>query len=126
VDGVYGNADYFIAHRTGAVSAQQKLAAASRYGAKILEVEQTLPRVDLYREIPDVYWLNFLNAEHVKFLVGNEVAKRMMSTFMVEELSQGGLAILLSPSPFVAEHENLQTLYTLLRTALSPLISESK
>jgi hypothetical protein len=124
--GVYGNADYFISHYTGAVNSQQKLAAASYFNAKLLTTSHPPTHLNMYHEIPDIYWLNFLGEQHVKGLLDNEISKRALSGFTVQELSHGGLGILLAPSPFVAEQENLQNSCRLLRAALAPLLKEGK
>lgn len=124
--GIYGNADYFISHYTGAVSPQHELAATSYFGARILKADYPPTHLDLYQEIPDIYWLNFLGERHVKVMLDSATSIQKLSGFAVEELPHNGLGILLSPSPFVAEQENLQNSYRLLKASLAPLLMEKR
>jgi hypothetical protein len=124
VNGVYGSADYFISHLTGAVSDQARIAASKEFGARILTFEQISPNEDLHAEIPDIYWLNLLSWNHLKLLMDSGISKEDLSQFITDELAHKGVELQLAESPFTTKDQNFETSRTLLQAMLAPLLPE--
>jgi hypothetical protein len=66
VHGVYGYADYFISHLAGSRSMQDELAAEQEFGTRCWKFSHIYPSEFLREHVPDIFWLNFLNHNHIK------------------------------------------------------------
>jgi hypothetical protein len=119
----YAYADVFISHHSGAGSPLEEPIAERALKAKLWTWKASRPGIDLRSNVPDAYWLNFLNASHVDRLGGIEQIKaKLPSEMSLEPLVPDGLAITISPSPIYERIERWETDHAILRQMLEPLI----
>lgn len=127
LEGAYGFADMFITHRTGRVSPLEENEAPYVMKAHVYTSKVMLPSVDLRRRVPDSYWLNFLNAEHLAMLSNIEQFERNLQVRLpqarVRKLPRAGVAIQISPSPIYDDVSVWQGDHDALTELLTPILS---
>lgn len=124
LSGVYAFADMFVSHRTGRVSPWKRPLAARVARAKPGSYEVGQPTIDLRTHVPDAYWLNFLNATHLKTLGGVDSLKTRLPNADIRPLPYNGASIQISPSPIYESLEQWEADHESLKTVLAPIIVE--
>ena len=124
LSGVYAFADMFVSHRTGRdwASPWKKPLVARAMRAMPGSYEVGRPAIDLRVHVPDAYWLNFLNATHLKALGGVDSLKSKLPNADIRPLPYGGASIQISPSPIYESLELWESDRAQVKKVLAPIV----
>lgn len=78
-------------------------------------------QTDFHDHVKGAFWANFLSKRHVNVLGGPEMVAQVAPCYRVERLSNGGLLMILSPSPVPENKDEEKVAYAKLREFLRPV-----
>lgn len=101
--GLYGFTDVFITHRTGSFTKSEQINACSNLKAKPFSFQVSQPTIDVAQKIPDSYWCNYLNRNHISAFQSVDklatIVKDTLPRGIVNPLKDNGVALQISESP---------------------------
>jgi hypothetical protein len=73
------------------------------------------------QSVKGAFWANFLSKAHVDALGGATAVRHKAPCHSVQDLADGGLLLLLRPSPFPSDDQSELAAYAALRAFLAPI-----